>query len=34
MRTMRDGTERNMVVVLWTLALLAAGAIVLALFWV
>jgi hypothetical protein len=34
MRTMTDGTERNMVVVLWTLALLAAGAIILALFWV
>jgi hypothetical protein len=33
MRTMTAGTE-NMVVVLWTLALLAAGAIVLALFWV
>jgi len=34
MRTMTDGTKRNVVVVLWTLALLAAGAIVLALFWV
>jgi hypothetical protein len=33
MRTMTAATE-NMVVVLWALALLAAGAIVLALFWV
>jgi hypothetical protein len=33
MRTMTAATK-NMVVVLWALALLAAGAIVLALFWV
>jgi hypothetical protein len=34
MRAMTGGTERTAIMMLWTIALLAAGAIVLVLFWV